>query len=291
MRQSATKELIFLFVFIVLSTGLAWPVNKIGLNYLSPLWYTAIRLLIGTATMTLIVVAMDEFKLPNKGDIPLIFTFGILQISVYIVLVNIGLTYLPAGRASLLAYTTPLWIMPAATIFFGESQSLLKWIGFFLGVAGLLVLISPWNMNWESKDVIFGTSMLLLASLSWAVSMLSVRYLTWTKSPLQLMPWQLFFGSIPVIIAALIKEPLVHIHLQTPLVLSLLYNGFLVTGLAYWSNIVINKALPTTVLSLGFLLVPAFSILISSFYLHETISATMASAVAMIVLGLGCMAF
>lgn len=291
MSPKVSKDFVFLFFFIVLSTGLAWPVNKIGLDYLSPLWYTAIRLLIGTASMTTIVILLGEFTLPNKSDIPLIFAFGILQISVYIVLANIGLAHLPAGRASLLAYTTPLWIMPLATLFFGESHGLWRWVGFALGVTGLVLLISPWSMNWESRDVIFGTTMLLLASLAWAISMLGVRYLTWTKSPLQLMPWQLFFGTIPVLIIAWIREPLVSISWHPPLILSLFYTGFLVTGLSYWSSMVINKALPTTVLSLGFLLVPAFSMIVSSIYLHEAISASMASAVAMIILGLGCMAF
>lgn len=290
MTKKIPLQIVLLFVFIVLSWGLAWPVNKIGLEYLSPLWYTAIRLLVGAITMTILVAALGEFALPTKRDIPLIAVIGLLQISFYILLANIGLAYLPAGRASLLAYTTPLWIMPAATLFFGEENSPLKWLGFLLGICGLVVLLSPWEMNWTDHGVIFGTAMLLLASLSWAISMLCVRYMQWNKSPMQLIPWQLFLGAIPVVVLAWVKEPLVAIHFSTPLVLSLIYTGFLVTGLSYWSGVVINKAVPTTLLSLGFLVVPVFSLCVSSLYLHESITMATAIAMGMILLGLGCVA-
>lgn len=290
MKTQLPMKVILLFAFIVLTTSFAWPINKIGVEYLSPLWYTTIRMLIGTVTMTLLVVLMGEFTLPNKKDFPLIAVIGLLQISFYIMLANLGLSYLPAGRASLFAYTTPLWIMPAATLLFGEVNSPLKWLGFLLGISGLVILLSPWEMDWSDKNIIFGTAMLLLASLSWAISMLCVRYMEWTKSPLQLMPWQLFLGTIPVIILAWLKEPLINVHFNTPLVLSLFYTGFLVTGLSYWSSVVLNKTLPTTLLSLGFLLVPVFSLLISSVYLHETINVATASAMGMILLGLGCVA-
>ncbi|MCW5583425.1 MAG: DMT family transporter, partial [Gammaproteobacteria bacterium] len=123
-----------LFIFIVISWGMAWPINKIGLTYMSPTWYTATRLIVGTATMMLIVIAMGKFSLPQRKDYPLILIIGLLQISIYILLTNFGLAYLPAGRSSLLAYTTPLWVMPATTLFFNEKVGTFRWIGFALGI-------------------------------------------------------------------------------------------------------------------------------------------------------------
>lgn len=277
-----------LFVFIIFSWGMAWPVNKIGLEYMSPLWYTAIRLMVGTITMMAFVIAVKKFTLPKWQDFPLILIIGLLQISIYILLANIGLAYLPAGRSSLLAYTTPLWIMPAATLFFNEEAGFLRWLGFLLGVGGLVILLSPWELDWSDSKVIFGAAMLLLASLCWAISMLCARYMQWTKSPLELIPWQLLIGTIPILIFAWIKEPAITITWNYPLVLSLVYTGFLVTGLSYWSGVVINKELPTIVVSLGFLIVPVFSLLISSYFMHETISLLTASAMLSILLGLVC---
>lgn len=277
-----------LFIFIIFSWGMAWPVNKVGLEYMSPLWYTATRLIVGTVTMMAFVIAIKKFSLPKIKDIPLILVIGLLQISIYILLANIGLAYLPAGRSSLLAYTTPLWIMPAATLFFNEESGWLRWLGFSLGIGGLVVLLSPWEMNWSDKNIIFGSAMLLLASLCWAISMLCVRYMQWSKSPLELIPWQLLMGTIPILLFAWIKEPSIAVTWNVPLILSLIYTGFLVTGLSYWSGVVINRELPTIVVSLGFLIVPVFSLIISSLFMHEMVSVSTASAMGLILAGLIC---
>jgi drug/metabolite transporter (DMT)-like permease len=288
MRQ-INYRVVGLFAFIILTWGLGWPANKVGLNYMSPYWYTATRMIVGTTTMMLFVMAIGKLSLPQKRDLPLILTIGLLQISIYMLLANIGLSYLPAGRSSLIAYTTPLWVMPIATLFFDEESTWLRWLGFALGVGGLFLLLSPWELNWSDRNVLFGTAMLLLASLCWAVSMLCARYLNWNnKSPLELIPWQLLVGTIPVLLVACINEPNITVQWSTPLLLSLVYTGILVTGLSYWSGVVINKELPTIAVSLGFLLVPVFSLTISAVFMHEAINMPTVAAIGMILTGLAC---
>lgn len=280
-------RLFALFLLIILIWGLAWPVAKLGLVYMSPLWYTASRLIIGTVTMLAIVALMGKLSWPKAADLPLILVIGILQISLYLWLTNIGLAYLPAGRSSLIAYTTPLWIMPIATFFFKERSSLFRWLGFLLGILGLLILLSPWEISWN-KNVFFGCSMLLLASLSWAISMLCARYMHWSKSPFELIPWQLLIATLPVLIYALTQEPATHIDWGAPLLWSLAYTGILVTGFSYWGGLIINKEMPTIVVSIGFLTVPVLSLIISAIFMHEAISVTTITAMGMILLGLAC---
>jgi drug/metabolite transporter (DMT)-like permease len=281
-------RIIGLFIFIIFTWGFAWPVNKIGLAYLSPAWYTALRLIIGTVTMMTIVFCMGKLSIPDKRDLPLIAIIGLLQISVYILLANIGLKYLPPGRSSMLAYTTPLWVMPAATIFFHEKSGWVRWLGFGFGVTGLMILLSPWQINWLDHHNLFGAGMLLLASLCWAISMLCTRYMKWHKSPLELIPWQLLVGTIPILGLAWIDQPSLHIQWTLPLVITLLYTGALVTGFSYLSGVVINRELPTIVVSLGFLLVPVVSLLVSAIALHESITLPTIIAMSLIIAGIGC---
>lgn len=288
MTNQPNLRIFSLFAFIVVSWGLAWPINKMGLMYMSPLWYTAIRLVIGTVTMMALVIALRQFSWPTRKDIPLILMIGVLQISLYIWLTNIGLSYLPAGRSSLLAYTTPLWVMPAAVFFFHEDAGWRKWTGFLLGIGGLMLLMSPWEMNWHDSNILFGSAMLLLSSLSWAISILGVRYMEWTKSPLELMPWQLLTGAVPMVMFALVNEPAMVVTWNLTLILSLIYTGFLVTGLSYWCGVIINRELPASVLSIGYLAVPVFSLAISAIFMGEIISLTTAIAMSLILLGLIC---
>lgn len=288
MERTSNIKIFLIFGFVIFSWGLGWPANKVGLAYMSPLWYTATRMIVGTVTMLTVVLATKKFSFPKRGDLPLIVIIGLLQISIYMLLANVGLSYLPAGRSSLIAYTTPLWVLPIAILFFKEEAGWMRWLGFFLGASGLLLLLNPWEMDWSDKNTLFGTAMLLLASLSWAISILCARYMHWTKSPLELIPWQLLVGTLPVILFAWIKEPTVIVEWNLPLILSLLYTGILVTGLSYWSGVIVNKELPTIVVSIGFLAVPAVSLLISSYFLHEAIDMSTATAMGLIFLGLVC---
>jgi drug/metabolite transporter (DMT)-like permease len=178
--------------------------------------------------------------------------------------------------------------MPITLIFFREEMGWMKWVGFILSIGGLLFLLSPWELNWSDTYVLFGTAMLLLASFSWAVSMLCARYMEWNKSPLELIPWQLLIGTLPILLFALIKEPSIVVQWNTPLLLSLAYTGMLVTGISYWCAQIINKELPTLVASLGFLAAPMFSIIVSTLFLNEVISLTTAGAMGLILIGLAC---
>ncbi len=279
-------RILALFIFIIFSWGLAWPVNKMGLQFMSPLWYTATRLIIGTFSMFCIVIAFKKFSLPTLKDIPLILTTGLLQLGIYILLTNVGLHHLPAGRSSLLAYTTPLWVMPIAALFFKEESGFLKWLGFLFALSGLFILMSPWQLDWTDHNVLLGTGALLLASLCWAVSMFCVRYMTWEKSPLELIPWQLLVGTIPIVIFACVRESNVSILWNSQLILSLIYMGVFVTGISYWCGVIINKELPTIIVSLGFLLVPIVSLSTSAIFLKENINLATAIAFALIISGL-----
>jgi drug/metabolite transporter (DMT)-like permease len=288
MAKKFNLRIFLLFIFVIFSWGLGWPANKIGLEYASPVWYTALRLIVGTLTMLGLVAALGKLSLPQRKDFPLIITVGLLQIAIYIWLANLGLAYLPAGRSSLLAYTTPLWVMPISVFIFHEDASPIRWIGFVLGISGLVLLLSPWELNWADTKVLFGAAMLLLAALGWAISMFCVRYMKWTKSPLELIPWQLMIGAVPMLITAFIQEPSIHIQWTTPLLLSLVYTGILVTGISYWSGVVINKELPTMIVSLGFLLVPVISLTLSSIFMHETLTIPTLIAFVLILVGLVC---
>lgn len=284
--RNLNLRIVILFAFVILSWGLAWPINKIGLLYMSPTWYTSARLITGTLAMFIIVGGLGKLSLPSLKEYPLIAIIGLLQISVYMLLANIGLNYLPAGRSSLLAYTTPLWVMPLGAFVLKEEMGIYRWIGFLLGVSGLIILLSPWEMNWRDGYILFGTSMLLLASLCWAISMLCIRHMHWTKSPLELMPWQLLLGTLPILILTLIKEPLPVVHFTWPLFWSLVYTGIFVTGISYWIGVIVNKALPTIVVSLGFLLVPVLSLIISALFMGETINLPTGIAMFLILIGL-----
>lgn len=282
--HSKTK-IYLLFAIIIFVWGLSWPVGKLGLQYIPSIWYAGYRLLIGALSMFVVVIVMGKFILPRKADIPIILTMGLLQMGLFMLLINIGLSHVDAGRSAVLVYTTPLWVMPLS-LFFKERAGLLKWLGFVLGMAGVIVLFGPWGIDWSNHLQLMGNGILLLASLCWAISILCARYMKWPHSPLELTPWQLLLGTIPVMAVAFFAQPHAAIHWNHVLIFSLLYNGVLSTAFAYWGTMLISKELPSVTVSLSLLVIPLVGLLFSVLLLHEPITLSFVLAIIFIVGGL-----
>src|SRR5207247_1969596 len=81
--------------------------------------------------------------LPTRADVPVVLSITLLHMVRFVVLANVGLELVSTGRTVVLAYTTPLWVAPAARIFLHERLTPSRVIGVLIGVTGLVVLFNP----------------------------------------------------------------------------------------------------------------------------------------------------
>jgi len=200
-----------------------------------------------------------------------------------------GLQYVDAGRSSILGYTTMIWVTPVA-LFLGEKLNWQKVLGLLLGIFGIVLLFSPWEINWSNPDVVFGNFILLLAAMSWAVAMLFIRFGKWHSDALELLPWQLLLATIPAFIIAIIKEPAMDIQWTMPGTLNLLFNAIFANVFAVWGVIEVGKRLPVTTVSICLLGVPVVGLVSSMIFLGEAMSVTAMIAAMFLLGGLGMMA-
>ncbi len=274
-----------LLVLVVLIWGTNWPIMKIGLRSIDPLWFTSIRLSIALVTISLLLFFSGRLKRPHKQDIPIVLGVGVMQFALFVTLVNLGLTEVNAGRAALLAYTTPLWVTPGAYFILKEKVSRMQLVGVGIGLCGLLILFNPLSFDWNDLSVVKGNAILLVAALGWAFSILHVRKHQWVGSVLELAPWQLIVALLIVVPFAWWSEtrPIIW---SPELVVILLHNGILATALAQWASIRVIQMLPAVTVSLGFLMVPLMGILSSTIFLEESFTLTLGLGAALIVGGL-----
>lgn len=286
MMQSLKLYLLLILLII------AWALNtvfaKYGLQYMPPIWLVTARFAIGALVAFMLLAFLKRLVLPKKQDWPFILSIGILQMSFFQMFFNYGMVYVHAGRASILTYSTPIWVTPFAVIFFGEKITVLKLIGILLGVCGILVLFSPENFNWHDSKILLGNGLLIGSSLCWAVVMLHTRYGKWHSEPLELLPWQLLIACFVPLLFASAKEPFNQIHWNLTLWAILLFSGIIATALGYWLSIVVSKALPVTTTSLSLLSVPVLTLILSALLLHEPLTLNNIVAVSFIVAGLAC---
>lgn len=266
--------------------GFAWPISKIGLEYMSPLWYTEYRQIIGFLVMLVVYGLAKQIKKPKKADIPIILSVGLLQMALFLILINYGLHYVGAGRAAILVYTTPLWATPFATYLFGENMNKFKIAGLILGMLGVLILFNPLQFDWHNHAILLGNALLILSAWCWAGVIIHTRFGKWQSPPQQLVFWQMLVSIFPILLFALILEPHAHNTWNTPLVLTLLYNGVFASAIGYWCSLIVSRHLPVTVSTLGYLGVPIVGLLSSAIILHETVTISLIIALSTLLGGL-----
>lgn len=275
----------FLLVLVIVIWGSNWPIMKIGLRYIDPLWFIAARLFIALLAISILLLFLRRFKLPHKEDIPIVFGVGVMQFAAFLTLITLGLTEVNAGRAALLAYTTPLWVTPGAHFLLKENVSSFKLIGVSIGLCGLIVLFNPLGFDWNDASVVRGNVILLVGALIWALSILHIRKHQWKGSVLELAPWQILIALTIVVPIAWFSETRPPIW-SSELVVILLYNGIMATALAQWASLRVTQLLPAVTVSLGFLMVPIAGIFFSSIWLGEDFTLTLGLGTALIVGGL-----
>lgn len=280
----------FLLFFVILIWAVAWPVSKLGLLDMPPIWYTALRLAIGFVTMFAILLFQKKIKFPTRKDLPLILSIGLLQMACFLILINGGLMFVDAGRSAILVYSTPFLVTPIAVMFFDEKLTFLKLLGLTFGLMGLLILFNPASFDWDNVNNVVGNSMLILAATCWAIAMLHTRYGTWHTPSIMLVPWQLLIAFIFVLLAAFIIEPHPTISWTGRLWWTSIYNGVLATGIAYAAIINVSKNLPVVSTSLLLLGVPVLGLLLSSLWLGEHITFSIILAMLFILAGLATIA-
>ena len=271
-----------LFALMVVLWGVNWPVMKVGLDYIPPFHFALLRMTLGAVTMFAVAGLAGELRLPARQDWPIVASIGLIQMGTFMVLGFLGLRFVGSGRAAILAYTTPLWVLPLSVWVLKERLSAGKIAGFVLGLAGVAVLFNPVGFDWGDRRVLLGNGLLLLGALLWALQIVHVRTHRWVGTPLSLLPWQQTLAVLALAPLAWLLEADVTIRWTPESIAILAYNGPLTSGLCFWILLVVTRALPAVTTSIGSLATPLVGMLAGAWWLGEPLSATNTGGLALI---------
>jgi drug/metabolite transporter (DMT)-like permease len=276
-----------LLVLVVVIWGANWPVMRVGVTLIPPLWLVLARLVLGLASLVVPLVLTGQLALPPRHDLPVVFSLGLLQMALFLILITVGVQYVAAGRSALLAYTHPLWVAPGSVLLLGERLGPAKLLGLALGLAGLLFLFNPVAFPWADPRAVLGNALLMAAALMWGLGLLHARRHRWVASPLALAPWQMLVAIPPVLASALLFESGPRVRWSPELIAILAYNGPIATAFCFWAAITVSRALPALTTSIGFLGVPMVGIALSTALLGEPFTWSLAGGLALILCGQG----
>lgn len=275
---------------LVLIWGANWPIMKIVVQSMPALWFVVARLTLGAISLFALLIATGRLAMPTRADMPVVFSVSVFQMWLYMALTTLGLQFIPAGRSAILAYTTPLWVLPAAVLLFGERLTRWKLLGMLLGLGGLVVLLNPVTIDWSDGDTRLGNLLLLGSASMWAVAILHTRRHRWHLSPLQLAPFQMGLLIIPMSAVAYALEGPFRANWSWELIAMLIYNGPLATAFGFWASVSIQRALPSSTTSLSFLAIPAWGLIASTLWLGEDLPLSLIAGGFLVLLGVAAIA-
>jgi drug/metabolite transporter (DMT)-like permease len=280
-----TARGIALLCVVVLAWGTMWPVNKALLAYVTPVWSIALRTYISALSLFAISLLVTGVVAPKRGDAPVLISMVLLHMVGFTILTQLALQFVPAGQSTVLAYTSVLWAPLFAALFLRERLSLRRAVGLGLGVLGLIVIFNPATFDWNDRNAVIGNAAILLAAMLWGASIVHNRGHVWRSTPFQLAPWQALLAAAILTAVALQFEGPPAVQWNAHSALLLLFAGIPGTALAYWAAAVSSSELPASTTSLGLMVTPAVSIVISMAMLGEQPTVSLIAALALILIG------
>jgi drug/metabolite transporter (DMT)-like permease len=276
-----------LLALLTLTWGFHWVVVKVGLNYLPPFTFGALRVGLGLATFIALLAAQGRLRRPDAANRPIIVSVGLGQVAVGVALQVLALQVVDAGRSAVLLYTMPLWVAVLLAVVFRIRPRRGELIGLALGITGLAALLNPAVVDWSSTAELLGTLGLLLNAAIWAAVTIHVRRHRWTQSPLELQPWMLLAALVPLAMLAVAFESTQAIRWEPITVLVLLYSGPLATAFAFWASQAITRSLGAQASATGFLATPVVGLVSGAVVLGESLSVVDVAGFTLILAGIG----
>lgn len=272
-----------LLLSLVLIWAVSWPVIKIGVGQVPPIWYGCLRYAIASLILFGVVGARGELALPPRSDLPLVVVSGVLQMAAYSALTGLALTILPPGRASVLAFSTPIMVAPLAAWQLDEDIGRKMAAGVAIGCAGIVAIAWPSFVLGGEQALAY--AMLMGAAAAWALTIVTVRGHRFTSSALSLAPWQMLIAAgllLPVAVSVEgAPQPISLAGAAT-----LAYVAPVATAFAYWAVVEAGRRFAASTVSMALLATPGVGLLISALVLNEPVDASLLAGVALTATGI-----
>lgn len=210
-RSFAQRYFYVVILLPIVFWAFAFPFIKIGLEELSPVNLTILRLFIVCGVFLLFVLlAPQKFTPLQRKDIVPLFLLGFLGVVVYHLGLNYGEQYISASAASLIIATIPIFTVIFATILLKERLTVKIVAGVLLSLTGVVIISltsnsgDPFAVTYLSAAVAVLVSAFVGAGYTIAGKKLLERY-----SALSLTVYAMLFGCLgllPFLSSSLVSE-------------------------------------------------------------------------------------
>ncbi|MBM3486712.1 MAG: hypothetical protein FJX67_08775 [Alphaproteobacteria bacterium] len=251
--------------------GCNWPITKFVLSELPPLQYRAAGTTLAALAIGLLAALRGiRLAVPRAELWPLVLV-GTFNVALFNITAVYAVDLMGAGRAIVIAYTFSIWTALFGRLILGERFTIDRNLGIALGLAGLALLVVPDLVRLDRAP--WGVLLAVGTSISWALGSVLFKKYRWSIEATALSVWQLAIGSIPMIVGAIVFEPLVDpAALSAPVAIGWIY--FIVIGMAfgYWAWFTALRHISAVVASIASFATPVVGVLVAGWFLGEELS-------------------
>jgi drug/metabolite transporter (DMT)-like permease len=159
----------------VLLWASAFPAITVAVRGLGPAGLAVARLAVASAALALAAPLMGVRR-PRLADLPLIALCGLAGMTGYQLLLNAGERVMPAGTASLLVATAPVYASLLAVAFLGERSSRRRWAGSAVALGGVALIAVSHGLGFGVSALVVLAAAVLQAVFHTAQKPLLARY-------------------------------------------------------------------------------------------------------------------
>ncbi len=263
----APAGLIFLAITSI-GWGFNWPATKYLLSELPPLTLRGTCGVVGALLLALLALLRGQsLRVPAKMW-PRLVVAGLLNVTGWMVLMALALTFLPASETALIAYTMPVWASVLAWPVLGERPTVLRGLALLMAFAGLSAIMGAYGFA-ASMAKLPGIIMALCGSFGFAVGTVLAKRWPIRLPPIPAAAWQIGIGCAPVAAVGLVTETTHVAAITTFGWWLLLYSTVVQFCIAYVTWFAALARLPASIAAIGTMAVPVIGVVASAFALHE----------------------
>jgi len=159
----------------VLLWASAFPAITVAVRGLGPAGLAVARLAVASAALAVAAPVLGVRR-PKPRDLPLIALCGLAGMTGYQLLLNAGERVVPAGTASLLVATAPVYASLLAVAFLGEHATRRRWGGSAVALAGTALIAASHGLGFGTSALIVLAAAVLQAIFHTAQKPLLARY-------------------------------------------------------------------------------------------------------------------
>jgi len=180
--------------------GTSWAASKIGLQEFSPLQLTVVRFMIASVIFYFMLkVFYKDYVIANE-DKKRIWFLGLLGVSIYFWLQNIGLDMTTTVNSSILIATNPIFTLFLSTKLFRQEELTYGGIlGALLAFFGVFLVFTRGEGISFGGSTLVGDMLMLLNSLVWALFSVLGKSVVDKYDPFVVMAYAYLYGTITML--------------------------------------------------------------------------------------------